>query len=114
MVRKARHITHDILETIERLQTVVSGKTFSEFQADWMLRFIVQRGIEIISEASRQIPAELLETRPEIHWRSIGGIGNVLRHEHHTVWDKIIWDVVALEFPTLKLAIEAIDAALDQ
>ncbi len=114
MARKVRHATHDILETIERLQTVISGKTFDDFQADWALRFIVQRGIEIISEASRRIPPELLETRPEIRWRSIGTIGNVLRHEYHTISDKVIWDVVTLEFRTLKLAIEAIDAALDQ
>jgi uncharacterized protein with HEPN domain len=45
---------------------------------------------------------------------SIGGIGNVLRHEYHTISDKIIWDVVALELPTLKVAVEAIDAALDR
>ena len=114
MARKARHATHDILETIERLQTVTSGKTFDDFQADWTLRFIVQRGIEIISEATRRIPAEFLATRPEIRWRSIGAIGNVLRHEYHTISDKIIWDVVALELPTLKVAVEAIDAALDR
>src|ERR1700676_1361303 len=114
MARKARHVTRDILETIERLQTVTSGKSFAEFQADWALRFIVQRGIEIISEATRRIPAEFLEPRPEIRAGSIGSIGNVLRHEYHTISDKIIWDVVALEFPSLKSAVEAIDAALDR
>jgi uncharacterized protein with HEPN domain len=93
---------------------VISGKTFADFQADWTLRFIVQRGIEIISEATRRLPADILQTRPEIRWRSIGGIGNVLRHEYHTISDKIIWDVVALELPTLKVAVEAIDAALDR
>jgi uncharacterized protein with HEPN domain len=114
MARKVRHATHDILQTIERLQSVLSDKTFDEFQADWTLRFIVQRGIEIISEATRRLPAELLATRPEIRWRSIGGIGNVLRHEYHTISDKIIWDVVVLELPPLKLAVEAIDAGLER
>lgn len=113
MARKVHHATRDILETIERLQTVTAGKTFAEFQADWTLRFIVQRGIEIISEATRRIPAEILSMHPGIRWRSIGGIGNVLRHEYHTISDKIIWDVVALELPSLKSAIETIDAGLE-
>lgn len=59
MERQVAHTLHDILETIERVQTKVAGKTFEEFEADWELRFIVQRAIEIISEATRRLPAEL-------------------------------------------------------
>ena len=58
------------------------------------MQFIVQRGIEIISEASRRLPPELKATRPEIRWPSIAGIGNVIRPKYHTIADKIIWDVV--------------------
>ena len=58
--------------------TVRFGKTFVDFENDWELKFIVQRAIEIISEASRRIPDELKATRPEIEWRSIASIGNFL------------------------------------
>ena len=81
MERRVDHTIHDILETIERVQRKVLGKTFAEFENDWELRFIVQRAIEIISEATRRLPDELKATRPEIEWRSIAVIGNVLRHE---------------------------------
>jgi uncharacterized protein with HEPN domain len=47
------------LETIERVQLKTAGKTFAQFEADWELRFIVQRAIEIISEATRRLPAQL-------------------------------------------------------
>ena len=76
--------------------------------------FIVQRANEIISEASRRLPDELKLTRPEIEWRSIAGIGNVLRHEYHTISDKVIWDVVQAELPLLKTAIEAIAARVEE
>ena len=85
MERTIAHTIHDILETIERVQLKTAGKTFAEFEAVWELRFIVQRAIEIISEATRRLPAELKATRPEIEWRSVAGIGNVLRHEYHTI-----------------------------
>jgi uncharacterized protein with HEPN domain len=114
MARKASPAIHDLLETIERVQSKVAGNTFDEFQADWALRFIVQRAIEIISEASRRIPDDLKAARPEIHWRSIASIGNILRHEYHTISDKIIWDVIQDELPRLKVAIQAIAKSLDE
>jgi uncharacterized protein with HEPN domain len=72
------------------------------------LRWLVQRAIEIISEASRAIPDELAHTRPEIPWRRVRGIGNVLRHDYEGLSDRIIWNVVVDELPRLKAAIEAI------
>jgi uncharacterized protein with HEPN domain len=111
MERRVGHIISDLLETIERVETKTYGRTFAEFENDWELKF-VQRAIEIISEASRRLPEEFKATRPEIEWRSIAGIGNVLRHEYHTISDKVIWDVVRLELPALKTAIESIAATM--
>ncbi|HEB79602.1 MAG TPA: DUF86 domain-containing protein [Rhodospirillales bacterium] len=45
------------------------------------MRRAVERGIEIISEASRQIPPEMKSNYPDIHWQEIASIGNLLRHE---------------------------------
>ena len=114
MPRKVGHAIQDILETIERVQGKVAARSFREFQSDWEFRFVVQRAIEIISEATRRLPDELKATHPEIHWRSVAGIGSVLRHEYHTISDKVIWDVVHEELPVLRRAIEAIAEALDE
>jgi uncharacterized protein with HEPN domain len=62
----------------------------------------------------KSYPDELKATRPEIEWRSIAGIGNVLRHEYHTISDKIIWDVVEADLPVLKIAIVAISARVNE
>jgi uncharacterized protein with HEPN domain len=114
MVRKVRHALHDILEAIERVEQITRGKTLAAFGQDWQLRWIVQRAIEIISEASRAIPEELKRARPEIPWPQVRGIGNVLRHEYQGLSDPIIWRVVTDELPRLKTAIEAIMDALDE
>ena len=112
MEREVAHTIHDILETIERVETKTRGRTFEEFENDWELRFIVQRAIEIISEASRRLPESLKLTQPDIEWRSIAGIGSVLRHEYHSISDKIIWDVIQADLPPLKMAVEAIATSL--
>jgi uncharacterized protein with HEPN domain len=114
MERQVAHTIHDLLETIERVQVKTGGKTFAEFEADWELRFIVQRAIEIISEATRRLPEELKAARPEIEWRSVAGIGNVLRHEYHSISDRVVWDVVQAEIPLLKTAILAIAAMVKE
>lgn len=108
MTRKVDHALHDILEAIGRVEQVTRGKTFAEFDRSWELCWLVQRAIEIISEASRAIPDELKRLRPEIPWLQIRDIGNVLRHEYQGLSNPIIWRVVTDELPPLKAAIEAI------
>ena len=66
----------------------------ADFRKDWLLRHGAQRAIEIISEASRHVPAQLKAMHRNIRWRSIAGIGNVLRHEYHAISDQVIWKVI--------------------
>ena len=73
-----------------------------------MLQRGVERGIEIISEAVRHLPDELLATRPDMPWREIKAIGNRIRHEYHRVSPKVIKSVVVDELPVLREAIEAL------
>jgi uncharacterized protein with HEPN domain len=114
MARKLRPILQEILAAIEGIETAISGKTFADFQSEWLLRHGVQRGIEIISEASRHLPAALLASHSEIPWEQVKGIGSVLRHEYHRISDGVIWAVAVDRLPPLKRAIEAMQASLKE
>ncbi|MGH8639236.1 MAG: HepT-like ribonuclease domain-containing protein, partial [Burkholderiales bacterium] len=105
--RKVSHVLHDILEAIERVEEITRGKTLADFEASWQLRWLVQRAIEIMSEASRAIPKELKDAHPEIPWEKVRGIGNVLRHDYQGIADPLIWNVVLDELPVLKRAVQA-------
>ncbi len=74
----------------------------------------MQRGIEIISEASRHLPANLKGQHKDVRWPALAGIGNVLRHEYHSISDKVIWDVIRDEVQSLRRAIEAMIAGLKE
>ncbi len=97
----------DMLEAIDEITRATAGKNFDEFQRDWLLRKATERGIEIISAASRHLPDELKSRYPYPRWRHVAGIGNVLRHEYHRVEDRIVWTVVQDELPSLKVHLEA-------
>lgn len=105
MARDIGLIFDDILDMIRMLESSLAGKTSADLDSDIILKFAVQRAIEIISEASKHIPAELAAAAPDIPWKSIRGMGNILRHEYHRIADEVIWDVIQHDRPPLKVAI---------
>jgi uncharacterized protein with HEPN domain len=56
----------DIIEAIELIQSEMAGVTLDAFEGDRRKRWLVERGIEIISEASRRLPAAMKARRTEI------------------------------------------------
>jgi uncharacterized protein with HEPN domain len=112
MARKVRPVLQEMSTAIQGIEVAIAGKTFADFQSEWLLRHGIQRGIEIISEANRHLPGALLASHREIPWDQVKGIGSVLRHEYHRISDKVIWAVVVERLPLLKLAIEAMEASL--
>jgi uncharacterized protein with HEPN domain len=114
MPRKAAPVLDEMLKTMDGIKEAVAGKTFAEFRHDWLLKHGVQRGLEIISEASRRLPPEMKAAHPGIRWPAIAGIGNVLRHDYHAISDKVIWDLVRDELQPLRKAVEAMVQTLDE
>ena len=104
----------DMIEAMARVREVLGDLPLEALEADWQRQWLMQRGIEIISEASRHLPQAMKTRHPGIPWTKVAGIGNVLRHEYQGLSDPIIWKVVTHELPRLKLAIRAIDAALEE
>jgi uncharacterized protein with HEPN domain len=84
----------DIVEAIELIRSEMAGVTLQAFEPDKRKRWLVERGIEIISEASRHLSDELKARHPEIPWPKVAGIGNVLRHEYEHVAHDVLWHVV--------------------
>ena len=79
-----------------------------------MLRSAVERGIEIISEASRHLGNEVKAQHKDVRWKDIAGIGNILRHDYQRVDAAIIWKAVKDDLPPLKAALLEIRVSLKQ
>jgi uncharacterized protein with HEPN domain len=92
----------DIIEAIELIRSDMAGVTLDAFEADRRKRWLVERGIEIISEASRRLPPAMKTRHPEIPWPKVAGIGNILRHEYQDVAHDVLWHVVYDNLPPLK------------
>jgi len=103
--REYRFRLEHILENVVAIRAAITGKSEADYRQDWMLRSAVERGIEIISEASRRVPAEVAALAPEIDWRKIAGIGSVLRHEYNRVADDVIYQVATEDLAPLEAAV---------
>lgn len=56
----------DMVEAIERVREAIGDVTLEEFEADWRRQWLVERGLEIISVATRHLTDELKARHPEI------------------------------------------------
>jgi len=65
----------DIVEAIERVKFVTSGSTIAAFKADWQAQWVVERGVEIVSEASRHLPEDLKLRHPDVPWKRLPASG---------------------------------------
>jgi uncharacterized protein with HEPN domain len=78
--------------------------TLRNLESDKRKRWLVEHGIEIISEASRHLSDELKARHPEIPWSKVAGIGNVLRREYERVAYDVLWRVARDDLPPLDKA----------
>jgi uncharacterized protein with HEPN domain len=92
----------DIVEAAEIIRNEMVEVTLDAFETDRRKRWLVERGVEIISEASRHLPGEMKTRHPEIPRPKVAGIGNVLRHDYQDVAHDVLWHVVRDNLPPLE------------
>jgi uncharacterized protein with HEPN domain len=93
----------DILEAIERIEQYTEGFHYEQWQRDQKTIDAVIRNIEIIGEASTHVPAEVQTLFPNIPWRKMRGIRNILVHEYFGVDVEVLWRTVQEDLPGLKV-----------
>ena len=84
---------NDILRCIDLPDQMVANKSIDQLASDPILNLAIERAIEIISEAARHIPESVRAEFPEVPWRSIFSVGNVLWHEYDRLDIEVVWDI---------------------
>lgn len=106
---EARKYLYDIQSAVELLREFTTGKTFSDYESDAMLRAAVEREFEIIGEAMTQLAKQDEAVASRIsNYQRIIAFRNVLIHGYADVDDRLVWDVVETNLPTLAREIEAL------
>ncbi len=96
---------NDILHYIELARRFAAGMAYDEFRFSELHVYAVTRCLEIVSEASRRLPAERKARHPAIPWRAMAAAGNVYRHDYEDVAAQRVWETLTTSVPPLRDAI---------
>lgn len=98
----------DIRDCTKRILEYVKGKSFEEFTSNQMLIDAVIRNLEIIGEATKNIPTEIKRKYPQIEWKKIAGLRDMVIHQYFGTDNEILWDLVQNKIPELLVNIEKV------
>jgi uncharacterized protein with HEPN domain len=113
MARDLRIALDDMIVARDRVAEETAALTFEQFAQNWRAQYVVERGLLIISEASRTIPESSKEEHADIRWIGVRDIGKVIRHQYASLSPSLIWNVVRDELPRLRAAAAAIRRNLE-
>jgi uncharacterized protein with HEPN domain len=101
------------LECVQKIQRFTAdGKGL--FLRDAMVQDAVLRNFEIIGDAAKRLDDGYRTAHPEIPWRALAGLRDVLIHQYEGVDLERVWAIVDRELPSLREAIAALLPPLDQ
>ncbi len=102
MKRDASVFLQHILESIARIEEFTEGMSKEDFVASVKTQDAVIRRLEIIGEASKNLPNSFREKHPEIEWGDMIRTRDKLSHGYFGVDLKLAWDILKNDLPALK------------
>jgi uncharacterized protein with HEPN domain len=110
MPRDSKVYLEDILGAVAKIRRYTHAMSFDQFQADERTVDAVVRNLEIVGEAVKHLGNELRAQAPEIEWRKIASLRDVLIHEYFGVDHEVVWDIIEHKLDPLEEAVRTLAA----
>ncbi|MGC8815871.1 MAG: DUF86 domain-containing protein [bacterium] len=101
-MRKASLYIKDIITAIEKIEEFVGSMSFNEFVQDDKTASAVIRKLEIIGEATKQLPSNIRLRFQNIPWSAMAKTRDKIIHFYHGVDFEVIWKIIKEDLPPLK------------
>jgi len=89
----------DMLQSMNRIEEYLGNLEFNKFKQNNLIVDAIIRNFEIIGEASKKTPVEVREKHPEIPWKKMYGLRNLIAHEYFGIDYQMIWEIVKNNLP---------------
>lgn len=110
--RSYKLFVEDILDATDKIKSYIEGLTYGTFMKNDLVVDAVIRNLEIIGEASRNIPDDVRAKYADIPWNRMIGLRNIVVHEYFGVDLSIVWNIVNRNLPETKPKIAAMMESL--
>ena len=91
-----------VLECIDLIGEYTKGKTKEEFLGSKKFQDAVIRRIEVMGEAVKNIPLEIRKAHPQVPWKQIAAMRDIIIHEYWGIDLKLTWKVATEQVPALR------------
>jgi uncharacterized protein with HEPN domain len=106
--RDVRLYLEDIVSCCDKIGRYTIGLTLERFRTNEMLVDAVVRNLEVIGEAAKWVPEQVRSSYPDVHWRRMAGLRDVISHGYFGLDLRLIWDIVQRDVPTARVKVAAI------
>lgn len=107
--RDVRDYLQDILDYARKAQRFAAGLPSQDALARDEMRFMaIVRALEIIGEAVKRLPAPLRRKYPQVPWKDIAGMRDILAHGYYDIDTEIVWKTLQQDITPLIEAVEQI------
>jgi len=100
--RDSKLYLEDIIKSIDSILAYINNLPYEDFVRNNMIIDAVVRNLEVIGEASKNIPSEIKSLHPDIPWREMSGMRDKVIHEYFGVDIDIVWATITKRLPELK------------
>ncbi len=112
--RDVRLFLNDILEAIRKVERYTAGLSFEAFEGNDMVIDSVTRNLEVIGEATKQIPEELRSRYQDVDWKRVAGFRDIAIHAYFDVDIGIVWTIATQRLADLKQVVNQMLQDLEQ
>ena len=112
--REYGDFVQDILDSINDVRNFIEGMDFKDFIKDKKTIYSVVRAIEIIGEATKNVPEEIRKKYPDVPWKKMAGMRDRLAHEYFGVDLEILWGTATEDVPQLKVPVSKVLKDMDK
>lgn len=104
--RSSSLLVYDIFQSIEKIEVFTRGISFDQLMGDERTKDAILRNLQVIGEASKNLPESLIADHPEVDWSGLAGVRDIVTHRYFRVDWHLLWTSIHDELPVLKKQIQ--------
>jgi uncharacterized protein with HEPN domain len=102
MKKDPKVFLNHILDSIGEIEKNITNLDEVEFSQNTTVQDAVIRRLEIIGEATKNLPKSFKDKHPEVEWRKVAGLRDIIVHEYFGLSLRLVWKITQKDIPELK------------